>query len=441
MLVAGVDEAGLGQKLQRAGEARDDVDHILQAMREVEHSELAHRVRLADERLEHRMRTLVRRAEHHEARTVARHQLVPQRRVLVDQRAHDKPAHAVREDAHRLQRRERRVELLAQRRGERVGQHVERLAPVVRKRDDALAALQVLLQVAVELREHRLGLHRVALRVRLEAQLREPAERERVELEPDALAPVQPQVRSGDAGQQHGDRQRCDRSGRAACGDARVGDDAFVDAAQRLERFELIDRRFEQPAAQRAARRLVDEVAEMVDFGAFVEQHRRGLRSRDAGAHRVGVDDEVVVAAVEEGEVGEQHAQALEPAAAFDVAADDRELHPVLHRRAGEKTRHRRLGQHRFDAGNEVRLGAIARDFEHDALERRVDRVAFERRHPAHQRQQRRQEDVEVAAREPRAARRARNAHVALRAGREPFQLDGARSAGSASASDAASSA
>ena len=76
------------------------------------------------------MRALVRRAQHHEARAVARHQRVHHRAALVDAGAHDQPAHAVREQPDRLLGLlHQPVEELA----EALGEHVERLAPVVRE--------------------------------------------------------------------------------------------------------------------------------------------------------------------------------------------------------------------------------------------------------------------------------------------------------------------
>ena len=62
---------------------------------------VAQRVGLADQRFDHRVRALVRRAEHDEARAVARHQLIPELSIFVNQRAHDQTAHAMREEPDR----------------------------------------------------------------------------------------------------------------------------------------------------------------------------------------------------------------------------------------------------------------------------------------------------------------------------------------------------
>ena len=134
-----VHESGLGQQLQRAAEAGDDVEHLLHVVLHVEAHERAQRVALAEQVLDHRVRALVRRAQHDQPRAVARHQRIHHRASLVDARAHHQPAHAVREQADRLPGLlEQPVEELA----EPLAQHVQRLPPVVGEALDAVAVGQ-----------------------------------------------------------------------------------------------------------------------------------------------------------------------------------------------------------------------------------------------------------------------------------------------------------
>ena len=386
-------------------------------MGRVQHAELAHHVGLAEQGFQHQVRALVGRAQHDQAGTVARHQFVPQRGVLVDQCTHHQTAHAVRQHAHRLQRaagsRSGRVELRPQHLGQPVCQHVHRQPPVVGVCDHAVAARQVFVQVAVRLGEQRLGLDFVLRRVGLELKSGQPATGQRSHAEPHAVAPVQPQVRAHQAGQQN--RHRSGRNA-AAAGLARrgAGQGALVDTAQRTEGLDLFHRGLEQPAARGQARGVVDEVAEVAHVRPLVEHHPGVVGPGDAGAHRVGVHHQVVVGVVEEREIGEQHTEPLEQAAAFDVARNHGQPDAALRRGPRQQARHRRARQQRLDAGHQVGFGSVARDFEHHPFEGRIDRVALQRRHPPHQRQQARQEDIEVAAGQPRATRRRGHAHIAF---------------------------
>ena len=86
---------------------------------------------------------------------------------------------------------------------------------------------------------------------------------------------------------------------------------------------------------------------------------------------------------------------------------------PALGGTAQERC-HRRIGQHGLDARDQVRVGAVLRDLQHDALECRVQRVAEEARHPADQSEQTREEQVDIAAGQFSPAGRAGDAHITL---------------------------
>ena len=361
LALEGVDEAALGQQLQGAAEAGDEVEHFLHAVREVEPHQRAQGVALADDVLDHRVRALVRRAQHHQARAFARHQRIHHRTALVDAGAHHQPAHAVRQQPdRRIAFLHQPIEELAQ----AFGQHVERLAPVVRETFDAVAAREVLADLAVEHREQFVGLDAGLA----PGDLREAAAGDVERIEPDAVTAVSLQVRAHHAGQHDDDRPlrvadvataRRVRQRRRVLGRARQ-------CAEGVEHGRVVA---DEPVAQRSARVDVGEVAEVRDIGAAVEQHARAGPRRDACEHRRRVDDEVVVLLVEQQEVGEQDTEPLQQVAALDVAGDHRHRDAGLYRRIAQQPRHRRVGQHCLDAGHEVRVGAVLRDLDHDALE------------------------------------------------------------------------
>ena len=142
-----IDKAGFGQQLQCAAETGDDIEHLLHVVLHVETHQRAQRVAFPDHVLDHGMRTLVRRSQHHQARAVARHQRIDHRAALVDAGTHHQAAHAVREQADRLPR------LLHQpgkELAESLGEHIERLAPVVGEGLDPVAFGEVLAYLAVE---------------------------------------------------------------------------------------------------------------------------------------------------------------------------------------------------------------------------------------------------------------------------------------------------
>ena len=351
------------------------------------------------------MRALVRRAEHQQPRAVAAHQRVHHRAPLVDRGAHHQAAHAVREQADRLLRLlHQAVEELA----EPFGQHVERLTPVVRKTFDPVAAGEVLAQLAVKLREQVVGLDAGSTPL----DFLEPAGGDVERVEPDPVLHAHLQVRTHHAGQHH--HHRAVGAAGVAAGRGRECRHIVAWRGQGAKGLQPQRVGHRQPVAQRGARVDVGEVAEVRDVGAAVEQHARvGLR-RHAGQHRRGVDHQVVVIVVEQQKVGQQHAQPFEQVAAFDVAGDDGHADAAAHRRVAQQSRHRRVGQHGLDARHQVRVGAVARDLEHDALERRVERAAEEEWHLPDQGQHARQEHVEVAAGQLGAVGRAGGTHVAL---------------------------
>ena len=89
------------------------------------------------------VRATVRRAQHHETATLARADLLPQLGPVPDHAPGHQPTHAVREDADRLFRAGQRLLDLAR---QKLGRVVDRLAPVVGKRDDLVGVRQVVAQ-------------------------------------------------------------------------------------------------------------------------------------------------------------------------------------------------------------------------------------------------------------------------------------------------------
>ena len=137
--------------------------------------------------------------------------------------------------------------------------------------------------------------------------------------------------------------------------------------AEQIERQGLFR---DEPVAQCRSRVDVAEIMKVRDIGATIEQHAGIGLGRDAREHRRGVDDQVVVFVVEQQEVSQHHAQTPEHVAALDVAGDHRHGGAGAHRRIAQQPRHRRVGQHRLDAGHQVRVGTILRNLDHHALER-----------------------------------------------------------------------
>ena len=357
-----IDKAGFGQQLQCTAETGDDVEHPLHVVLHVEPNQRAQRVALADHVLDHGMRTLVRRSQHHQARTVARHQCIDHRAALVDASAHHQAAHAVREQADRLLR-------LLHQPGEELakplGEHIERLAPVIGERLNAVAFGEVLAYLAVEHCEEFFGLDRGLTPFDLVEAARSDVDR----IEPDAVSAGGLQVRTHDAGQ-HNDDRAIGGGGvatRRRCCQRRCKISRGRQGAEQIERQRLFG---DEPVAQGRAGVDVGEIVEVRDIGTPIEQHPRIGFGCDARKHRGGVDDQIVVFVVEQQEVGQHHAQTPEHVAALNVAGDDRHGGTGAHRRIAQQPRHRRVGQHCFDAGNEVRIGTVLRNLDHDALER-----------------------------------------------------------------------
>ncbi|EXI84614.1 MAG: hypothetical protein AW11_03792 [Candidatus Accumulibacter regalis] len=413
-----IDETRLGKQLQGAAESGDDLQHLAHVVPKIEAHQRAQRITLAEQVLDHRVGPLIGRPEHHQARAVARHQRVDHRAALVDAGAHYQAAHAVREQAHRLRRfAQQAVEEF----GKAFGEHIQRLPPVVGEALDTMAGRQILADVAVEHLEELLGLDARLLPGNLAQATRGNVQR----VEPDAVRAIHREVRTHHPGQHDDHRQ----VGTAHLRRARHGAHARFAVHERtrqgLESSQRQDLVGDQPVAQRKAGIDVREVAEMRDFGAAVEQRTGPRLRRDAGEHRVAIDDQVVVDVVEKKIVGEQDAETLEQIAAFDVAGNHRHLDARAHRCVAQQAGHRRVRQHRFDAGHQMRIGALVRDFQNHALESRIERVAEEERHLPDQRQHPGKEEVQVAARQPRPLRRTGDAYVALHA-----QLPGRQRAG-----------
>ena len=152
----------------------------------------------------------------------------------------------------------------------------------------------------------------------------------------------------------------------------------------------------------------------MRHVGAAVEQHARVGLGGNAGQHGGRIHHQVVSLIVEQQKVSQQHSQPLEQVTSLDVTCDHRHLDAALHRRIAQQPCHRRVGQHGFDAGDQMGIGAVLGDLDHHALERGVEGAAEEERHLADEGEQTGEEEVEVAARELRAVGRACGAHVAL---------------------------
>ncbi len=85
-----------------------------------------------------------------------------------------------------------------------------------------------------------------------------------------------------------------------------------------------------QPIAQRRARAVILKIVKMRRRRSLIEQRAPASLARNAGIHRIGIDDQIVVDAAEKSIVGEQHAQPFEQTAAFDVAGDNGQLRGLL---------------------------------------------------------------------------------------------------------------
>jgi hypothetical protein len=407
-----VDKPRSRQQLQGAGKTGNDREYLPQAVVDVEARQRTQRVALAEQVLDHRVAALIGCPEHHEARPVTRHQCLQHRRPCVPAGTNDQSAGTVGKQTNRLIR---LLQQAVEESGEPFAENVERLPPVVGEALDAVAARQEIAKVGVEHAEESLG---------LDARLppgdpRQAAAGNVERVEPDAVLAVHPEVRAHQARQDDDDRQvgrrRGTPGGRATRG-RRVDQSVAIreGAGQGLESRQPQDVADDQPVAQRGARVDIGEVAEMRDVGTAIEQCARARLRRNAGEHRRRVDDEVVIDAVEEQEIRQQDAEALEQVAAFDVAGDHRHLESGTHRRVAQQPHHRRVGQHRFDSRHQMGIGALARDLENHPFERGIDRTAEKERHLADQRQQTGEEEVQIAARQLRPLRRAGDPHVAL---------------------------
>ncbi len=421
---ADIDEAGPGQELQGPGEVGDQVEHLLHRAGGVDPGQLARHVGLAQQGLHHLVGALIGGAEHHEAGSLALHDVVPEGRVAVGEGAHHQAAHAVGQETQGPAGGFRLLQQRPQARGQLVGCCAQGQPPVVSEAHHPMAAGQVAAEIAVEKVEELLRRHGLLGGVGI-ADLAETAEGEIHRVEPDPIpAARQPEVGSHDAGEDHHHRQvPCGRLADAA-GALRgaVSGPLRFQGALRLvqqprQRGEGLDRGgigFAEPAAQGPAGGGVGEIAEMAHAGAALEEQAGKAGPGDARAHGIAVDDEVVVQPIEEEEVGEEHPQTLEQMAAFDVAGDHGQGDAGLGGGPGQEAPQRSLGKHRLDPGNEAGIGAMADDLEHHPLEAGMERVAGQGRNGADQGEQGGEERVEVAAGQQGAAGGGRHPHVAL---------------------------
>ena len=151
----------------------------------------------------------------------------------------------------------------------------------------------------------------------------------------------------------------------------------------------------------------------MADVGALVEDVI-GFATPGAVEHRVGVDDEVVVLVFIEGVVGEEHAEPLEPAAAFDVSRDHAKHTRGFLVGVVEERHQRRGGHHRFDAGNQLGLGAILDDLQGYPLHHLIEWRAADAGDQSDEVREHRQKCVDVLAGEQGAAGGGGAAHETL---------------------------
>jgi len=252
----------------------------------------------------------------------------------MDAGTHDETAHAVRQQPDRLLRLQQQP---IEQRSQAFAQHVERLPPVVGKALDTVAGGEKPAEIAIEHAEQFLRLD-----FRLSpGDLVEAATGNVEGIEPDPVAAPDLQVRPHDAGQDDDHRQIGDRrfatTPQPGAGHGCVGERP----RQRLESRQRADIAAHQPVPQGCPRVDVAEIGEVRYRGATVEQGPRPRLWRDAGVHRIGIDDQIVVEVVEQQEVGQQHPQALQHAAALDVTGDHRHLDARTYRRLAQQARHR----------------------------------------------------------------------------------------------------
>ena len=150
------------------------------------------------------------------------------------------------------------------------------------------------------------------------------------------------------------------------------------------------------------------EVVEVGDALALVAQEARAaLGAADAADHRAGVDDEVVVAAVEP--VDREQLQLRPQALALDVAGDHAEIGARQQRGVLQQPRQRCARHHRLEPRQGARIGALLHHREQEVGGIGDQPVARQQVDDA-------EPPVEAARSERGAARRAGDAHEAAHA-------------------------
>ena len=105
------------------------------------------------------------------------------------------------------------------------------------------------------------------------------------------------------------------------CIERSIGTGSSSSAGDLVEGWRPLSGRRRKPVDERGARARIAEVVEVADVAALVEDVARQVTAGPV-KHGVGVDDEVVVASLVDDVIAGEHAEALEPVAALDVARD-----------------------------------------------------------------------------------------------------------------------
>ena len=396
-------------QLKEARHLRHDPARLLRVEQRADRGErVAERV-VAAQHLHRRPRAAVGRAEHEDARAFDAHQALPHLRRDELHRAHDEPAHRMRDDAHRLSRLRARVERVGDGEGETGRFLLDRHAPVVGERRDVVRRAEELDQLVVGHADRAVGLDaRRAVGARLVAEPVEPVDD--APAQPHALV-ADLQVAAEDAGQ-HDQRGLCRvvRRGRAAQA-ARIlaGPGKRSDGAKAGRH-----RRFDERGRDCVGGGRVGEIAEVRDLARLVEEERRGALARHAAVHRPRLHDEVVVGPEER--VGEQRLEPRGDRIAFHVARHDAQVARQRRRGRMHPADQRAVGRLRGEPRRVLRIEAGLRDAGEQFDERRRNRHLREFERPLQHRQVR----IQPVRREQRAAHRTRDAH-------DPVDGDGFR--------------
>ena len=134
----------------------------------------------------------------------------------------------------------------------------------------------------------------------------------------------------------------------------------------------------------------------------------------DAGLHGVGVDDQIIGAALEEDGVAEQQRQLPQGMAPLPMTREGGHGQLGSGLEAGQQVGERRIGSHRRQAWHQARVQASPHHIQHQPLEHGHQRLARQRRQAADQGEENGQKDVEVVPQQAAAAGGAGDPQVAL---------------------------